>query len=268
MKARIFDRTLLGFGIGYLFLPVFIVVAFSFNDLQGRRNVSWEGFTLRHWAEPFKLPGLSEAVLNSLTIAFLSALVSTVIGTLIALALVRYRFKGRATTNLLLFLPMASPEVVMGSALLTLFIVAQVGRGYTTVLLAHILFNLSYAVVTVRARIVGFDRHLEEAAMDLYANEWQTFRRVTLPMILPGVLAAFMLAFALSFDDFVITNFNSGSLQTFPVFVYGATKRGVPPQVNVLGTMIFGVMVIATTIFLVVQARRQKMDEAALEAGD
>jgi spermidine/putrescine transport system permease protein len=252
MKARVFYRTLLGFGIGYLFLPVFIVVAFSFNDLKGRRNVSWEGFTLRHWAEPFKLAGLSEAVLNSL----------------IALALVRYRFRGRATTNLLLFLPMASPEVVMGSALLTLFIVAQVGRGYMTVLFAHILFNLSYAVVTVRARIVGFDRHLEEAAMDLYANEWQTFRRVTLPMILPGVLAAFMLAFALSFDDFVITNFNSGSLQTFPVFVYGATKRGVPPQVNVLGTMIFGVMVIATTIFLVLQTRRQKADEAALSSGD
>ena len=127
-----------------------------------------------------------------------------------------------------------------------------------TVLLAHILFNLSYAVVTVRARIVGFDRHLEEAAMDLYANEWQTFRRVTFPMIMPGVLAAFMLAFALSFDDFVITNFNSGSMQTFPVFVYGATKRGVPPQVNVLGTMIFGVMVIAMGIFLFIQNRRQK----------
>ncbi|MDH3307814.1 MAG: ABC transporter permease [Acidimicrobiia bacterium] len=260
MKARVFYRTLLGFGIAYLFLPVFVVVAFSFNDLQGRRNVSWEGFTLRHWAEPFKITGLSDAVLNSLTIAFLSALISTILGTLIALALVRYRFRGRSATNLMLFLPMASPEVVTGSALLTLFIVAQVGRGYMTVLLAHILFNLSYTVVTVRARIVGFDRHLEEAAMDLYANEWQTFRRVTLPMIMPGVLAAFMLAFALSFDDFVITNFNSGSLQTFPIFVYGATKRGVPPQVNVLGTMIFVAMVVATTVFLVVQGRRKKAE--------
>ena len=145
----------------------------------------------------------------------------------------------------------------MGSALLTLFIAANVGRGYLTVLLAHILFNLSFTVVTVRARIVGFDRHLEEAAMDLYANEWETFRRVTLPMILPGVLAAFMLAFALSFDDFVITNFNSGSLQTFPVFVYGASRRGVPPQVNVLGTMIFAAMVVATAITLMLQGRRR-----------
>lgn len=257
MKARYVYRTLLGLGLVYLFLPVFVVVAFSFNDLQGRRNVSWEGFTLRHWAEPFKVTGLGDAVLNSLTIAFLSALFSTILGTLIALALVRYRFRGRSTTNLLLFLPMASPEVVMGSALLTLFIAANVGRGYLTVLLAHILFNLSFTVVTVRARIVGFDRHLEEAAMDLYANEWQTFRRVTLPMILPGVLAAFMLAFALSFDDFVITNFNSGSLQTFPVFVYGASRRGVPPQVNVLGTMIFAAMVVATAITLVLQGRRR-----------
>lgn len=258
MKARLVYRTVLGLGLTYLFLPVFVVVAFSFNDLQGRRNVSWEGFTLRHWAEPFKVVGLGDAVFNSLTIAFLSALASTMLGTLIALALVRYRFRGRSTTNLLLFLPMASPEVVMGSALLTLFIASNVGRGYVTVLLAHILFNLSFTVVTVRARIVGFDRHLEEAAMDLYANEWETFRRVTLPMILPGVFAAFLLAFALSFDDFVITNFNSGSLQTFPVFVYGASKRGVPPQVNVLGTMIFGTMVMATTIALVLQGRRAR----------
>ncbi len=258
MKARLVYRTVLGLGLGYLFLPVFVVVAFSFNDLQGRRNVSWEGFTLRHWAEPFKVVGLGDAVFNSLTIAFLSALASTILGTLIALALVRYRFRGRSTTNLLLFLPMATPEVVLGSALLTLFIAASVGRGYVTVLLAHILYNLSFTVVTVRARIVGFDRHLEEAAMDLYANEWETFRRVTLPMILPGVFAAFLLAFALSFDDFVITNFNSGSLQTFPVFVYGASKRGVPPQVNVLGTMIFGVMVVATTIALVLQGRRAR----------
>lgn len=258
MKARYVYRTLLGLGLVYLFLPVAVVVAFSFNDLQGRRNVSWEGFTLRHWAEPFKVVGLGDAVVNSLTIALLSALISTILGTLIALALVRYRFRGRSTTNLLLFLPMASPEVVMGSALLTLFIAANFGRGYVTVLLAHILFNLSFTVVTVRARIVGFDRHLEEAAMDLYANEWETFRRVTLPMILPGVLAAFMLAFALSFDDFVITNFNSGSLQTFPLFVYGASKRGVPPQVNVLGTMIFGAMVLMTTIMLLIQGRRRE----------
>ncbi len=255
-KARWFYRIVLGVGLLYLYIPVAMVIAFSFNDLTGRKNVSWQGFTLRHWADPFKIPNLADSVVNSLTIGFLSALVSTVLGTMIALALVRYRFKGRASANLALFLPMASPEVVMGSSLLALFIVLGASRGYGTVLIAHILFNLSYAVVTVRARIVGFDRHLEEAAMDLYANEWQTFRRVTLPMIMPGVAAAFMLAFALSFDDFVITNFNSGSLQTFPVFVWGAAKRGVPPQVNVLGTMIFGVTVLAMVVYMVLSGRK------------
>jgi spermidine/putrescine transport system permease protein len=262
MKARVFYRALLGVGLVYLFLPVFVVVAFSFNDFKGRKNVSWEGFTWRHWAHPLGVNGLGDAVRNSLTIAFLSAAIATLLGTLIALALVRYRFKGRSTTNLLLFLPMATPEVVMGSGLLALFVIGSVGRGYWTILIAHILFNISYAVVTVRARIVGFDRHLEEAAMDLYANEWQTFRQVTLPMILPGVAAAFMLAFALSFDDFVITNFVSGSTLTFPMFVWGAQKRGVPPQVNVLGTIIFGVAVVATLGYLLVSGRRQREQAA------
>jgi spermidine/putrescine transport system permease protein len=258
MTSRLFYRIVLGLGLLYLFLPVFVVIGFSFNDFQGRRNVSWEGFTLRHWAEAFSEPALTEALRNSLAIALLSATVSTVLGTLIALALVRYRFKGRSSTNLLLFMPMATPEVVMGSSLLALFVVGQVGRGFWTVLIGHILFNVSFAVVTVRARITGLDSHYEEAAMDLYANEWQTFRRVTLPMILPGVVAAFMLAFALSFDDFVITNFTSGRLQTFPTYVYGASRRGIPPQVNVFGTMIFAVMVTVTSFFLVYQGRRSK----------
>lgn len=257
MKSRIFYRIFLGLSLLYLFLPVLIVVLFSFNDFQGRRNVGWVGFTLRHWQSPFSEPGLSSAVLTSLSVAFLSALVSTILGTFIALALVRYRFRGRSTTNLLLFLPMATPEVVLGSALLALFIAGQLGRGFLTILIGHIVFNISFAVVTVRARIVGLDDHFEEAAMDLYANEWETFRRVTLPMIMPGVIAAYMLAFALSFDDFVITNFVSGTIQTFPTFVYGAARRGIPPQVNVLGTMIFGGMVLLTTLFLIIQGRRE-----------
>lgn len=258
MSARVFYRVLLGLGLTYLFLPVMVVIAFSFNDFQGRRNVGWEGFTFRHWAEAFSVPALTESLGNSLAIALLSATVSTVLGTLIALALVRYRFKGRSTTNLLLFMPMATPEVVMGSSLLALFVVGQVSRGFWTVLIGHILFNISFAVVTVRARIMGLDSHYEEAAMDLYANEWETFRRVTLPMILPGVVAAFMLAFALSFDDFVITNFTSGSLQTFPTYVYGASRRGIPPQVNVFGTMIFAAMVTVTSLFLILQGRRSR----------
>jgi spermidine/putrescine transport system permease protein len=258
VSARLFYRIVLGLGLLYLFLPVFVVIAYSFNDFQGRRNVGWEGFTFRHWAEAFSVPTLNESLINSIAIALLSAAVSTLLGTLIALALVRYRFKGRSTTNLLLFMPMATPEVVMGSSLLALFVVGQIGRGFWTVLIGHILFNVSFAVVTVRARIMGLDSHYEEAAMDLYANEWQTFRRVTLPMILPGVVAAFMLAFALSFDDFVITNFTSGNVQTFPTYVYGASRRGIPPQVNVFGTMIFGVMVAVTAAFLIFQGRRAR----------
>jgi spermidine/putrescine transport system permease protein len=223
----------------YLFVPVAVVILFSFNNNQGRFNFTWQGFTARSWSNAFEVPGLFESLLVSLRIAFLSALVATVLGTLIALALVRYRFRGRGATNILLFLPMATPEVVLGSSVLALFITLNVATGFATIVVAHILFNISYVVVTVKARLAGFDRHLEEAAMDLYANEWTTFRKVTLPMIMPGVFAAFLLGFALSFDDFIITNFNSGQTVTFPLFIWGAARVGVPPQVNVFGTAIF-----------------------------
>ena len=248
----------LGLALVYLFLPVGLVILFSFNDLRGRFNVRWQGFTLEHWLDPFGVPAIPRALLTSLTIAFLSALFATILGTLIALALVRYRFRGREATNISLFMPMATPEVVLGSSLLALFVAVRVGTGFLTILIAHILFNISYAVATVRARIVGFDRHLEEAAMDLYADEWQTFRRVTLPMIMPGVFASFLLSFALSFDDFVISNFTSGSLQTFPLYVWGAARRGIPAQVNVWGTVIFVVTVTVMLLFLRAQRRRQQ----------
>ncbi|MCI0426212.1 MAG: ABC transporter permease [Actinobacteria bacterium] len=240
----------------YLFLPVFVVIAFSFNDINRGFNVVWQGFTIRHWLDPFRVPDIVESLGTSLVIAFLSAAVATVLGTLIALALVRYRFRGRSTTNVFLFLPMATPEVVLGSSLLALFITLRVATGFWTIVIAHILFNISYAVVTVRARITGFDRHLEEAAMDLYSDEWNTFRRVTLPMILPGVLAAFMLGFALSFDDFIITNFNSGTVQTWPMYVWGASRRGIPPQVNVWATAIFILTTVAMFVNLRIQGRR------------
>ncbi|HKZ19259.1 MAG TPA: ABC transporter permease [Acidimicrobiia bacterium] len=245
-------------GLSYLFMPVLLVIMFSFNDLQGRFNVRWQGFTFEHWLDPFRVPAIPRALGTSLLIAFLSAFFSTVLGTLIALALVRYRFRGRAATNVALFMPMATPEVVMGSSLLALFVAMRAGTGFITLLIAHVLFNISYAVATVRARIVGFERHLEEAAMDLYADEWQTFRRVTLPMILPGVFAAFLLGFALSFDDFVISNFTAGSVQTFPLYVWGAARRGIPAQVNVWGTVIFVVTVTVMLLFLWGQRRRQQ----------
>ena len=203
--------------------------------------------------------GCSGAVRISIEIAFLSSLVATILGTLIALALVRYRFRGSATTNLLIFIPMTTPEIVMGASLLTLFLNWRIPQGFGTILIAHIMFNISYVVVTVRARLVGFDRHLEEAAMDLGANELVTFFRVTLPLIAPGILAAGLLAFALSIDDFVITYFNAGTTITFPLFVWGAARVAVPPQINVIGTAIFVVAVggmLANVLFQNRRARR------------
>jgi spermidine/putrescine transport system permease protein len=241
----------------YLLLPIAIVVAFSFNDPVGRFNLTWQGFTLSNWADPVGFPGLQEAVKISVEIAVLSSLFATVLGTLIALALVRYRFRGSGATNLLIFLPMATPEIVMGSSLLTLFLNFGVPLGFRTILLAHIMFNISYVVVTVKARLVGFDRHLEEAAMDLGANEFTTFARVTLPLIAPGILAASLLAFALSVDDFVITYLNSGSIVTFPLFVWGAARVAIPPQINVIGSAFFFAAVLLMLANVTLQWRRQ-----------
>lgn len=242
----------------YLFLPIGVVVAFSFNNPLGRFNYTWQGFTFHNWAQPFAYPGLSSAIKISVEIAFLSAAASTLLGTLIALALVRYRFRGSATTNLLIFIPMTTPEIVMGASLLTLFLNWKIPQGFGTILIAHIMFNISYVVVTVRARLVGFDRHLEEASMDLGANEFVTFWRVTLPLIAPGILAASLLAFALSIDDFVITYFNAGTVTTFPLFVWGAARVAVPPQINVIGSAIFAVAVIGMVGNVLVQNYRAK----------
>lgn len=244
--------------LAYLFLPIAIVVLFSFNNPAGRFNYTWQGFTLDNWLHPFDYPGLSHAIWVSIEIAFLSALFSTILGTLIALALVRYRFRGSSTTNLLIFIPMTTPEIVMGASLLTLFLNWHIPQGFGTILIAHIMFNISYVVVTVRARLVGFDRHLEEAAMDLGANELVTFFKVTLPLIAPGILAASLLAFALSIDDFVITYFNAGTVTTFPLFVWGAARVAVPPQINVIGTAIFAVAVVGMAANVVWQNRRAK----------
>jgi spermidine/putrescine transport system permease protein len=241
----------------YLLLPIAIVIAFSFNDPVGRFNFVWNRFTFDNWANPFGFPDLQGAVMVSIEIAAFSSIAATVLGTLIALALVRYDFRGRGATNFLIFLPMAAPEIVLGSSLLTLFLNYSVPLGFTTILIAHIMFNISFVVVTVRARLAGFDRHLEEAAMDLFASPWSTFYRVTLPLIAPGVMAAFFLAFALSVDDFVITYLVSGSEQTFPLFVWGAARVAVPPQINVIGTAIFLVAVLLMLFNILFQWRRQ-----------
>jgi spermidine/putrescine transport system permease protein len=240
----------------YLLLPIAVVIAFSFNDPAGRFNYTWQGFTLDNWKNWDAVPGLIDAMGLSLQIAALSSIVATALGTLIGLALVRHDFRGRGSTNLLIFLPMSTPEIVLGASLLTLFLTMQVATGFMTILIAHIMFNISYVVVTVKARLVGFDRHLEEAAADLGANEWTTFRKVTLPLIAPAILAALLLTFALSVDDFVITYFNSGPDVTFPLFVWGAARVGVPPQVNVIGTVIFVVALLLMLVNILLQRRR------------
>jgi spermidine/putrescine transport system permease protein len=224
----------------YMLLPNVIVVLFSFNNPAGRYNYTWQEFSLDAWLHPCAAPGMCESLGLSLRIGLLATVLSTVIGTLAAFAMARHRFRGRSTSNVLIFLPMATPEVVMGSSLLTLFVNLQVPLGPTTILIAHIMFCISFVVVTVKARIAGLDPRLEQAAMDLYANERQTFLRVTLPLVAPGIAAAALLAFALSFDDYIITNFNaSASSITFPMFVWGAAARGAPVQINVVGTVMF-----------------------------
>jgi spermidine/putrescine transport system permease protein len=244
-----------GLALIYLLLPIAVIVAFSFNEPHSRFNFVWHGFTLDNWKHPFDVPGLTEAMVNSLKIAAISTIFATIIGTLMALALVRYQFRGRAPTNLFIFLPLATPEVVMGAALLSFFLTLGVATGFATIVIAHIMFNISFVVVVVRSRLIGFDRSLEEAAQDLGANGIQTFMRVTLPLIAPGVLAAALLAFALSIDDFVITNFNAGSTVTFPLFVWGAARVAVPPQINIIATMIF-VATLILMFFTVLQQRR------------
>jgi spermidine/putrescine transport system permease protein len=242
----------------YLMLPIAVVIAFSFNSPRGRFNYTWDGFTWNNWRNWDGVPGLRSAMVLSLEIAFIASLIATALGTLIALALVRYGFRGRGATNLLIFLPLSTPEIVLGASLLTLFLNFNFVFGFGTILIAHIMFCISFAVVTVKARLIGFDRHLEEAAMDLGANEWVTFRKVTLPLIAPAILAALLLCFAISIDDFVVTYFNAGPRITFPLFVWGAARVGAPPQVNVIGTAIFIVAVVGMVGNVLFQMRRQR----------
>jgi spermidine/putrescine transport system permease protein len=244
---------------GYLLLPIGVVIAFSFNQPVGKFNYTWHAFTWDNWRYWNGVPGIESAIILSLEIAVLASVIATVLGTLIALALVRYGFRGRGATNLLIFLPLSTPEIVMGASLLTLFLNLNfIVFGFWTILIAHVVFCISFAVVSVKARLVGFDRHLEEAAMDLGANEWVTFQKVTMPLIAPAILAALLLCFAVSIDDFVVTYFNSGSEITFPLFVWGAARIGAPPQVNVIGSAIFIIAVTAMLLNVLVQTRRTK----------
>jgi len=252
----------------YLFIPIFIVVLFSFNDNKGRFNFTWNGFTLRHWEHPFANPDLGTALKNSLLIAGISTAIATALGTFMALALVRYGFRGRSATDLFVFLPLATPEVVLGAALLALFLTMNVNTGFATIVIAHVMFNISYVVVTVKARLEGMDQYIEEAAMDLGAGVWTTFFKVTLPVIAPGVASAALLAAALSVDDYVITSFNAGQTITFPLFIFGAARQGVPPEVNVLASGLLFVVLILLALNVVVQrARGRRETPLPLAAG-
>ena len=243
----------------YLLLPIAVVALFSFNNPPGKFNYTWSGFTWNNWRYWNGVPGIQSAIALSLEIALIASLVATALGAMIALALVRYRFRFRAATNILIFLPLSTPEIVLGASLLTLFLhFTFVQFGFWTILIAHVMFCISFAVVTVKARLIGFDRHLEEAAMDLGANEWTTFQKVTLPLIAPAVLAAFLLCFAISVDDFVVTYFNAGTSVTFPIYVWGAARIGAPAQVNVIGTAIFVIAISGALANVLIQMRREK----------
>lgn len=252
-----------GLVIAYLFVPIVVMILFGFNDPKGRFNFAWQGFTLQWYRELFDIPELTTALRNSLVIAGTSTLVATILGTMVALALSRYRMRGRSALNVFVFLPMATPEIVLGVSLLSLFVTMGVTRGALTIVIAHILFSISYVVVTVRARLAGLDHSLEDAAQDLGATPWTTFWTVTFPLIFPGVLAAALLAFVLSIDDYVITSFNSGGTVTFPLWVFGASRIGVPPQVNVMGTLIF----LLGVIYVVVSVWRGRERTGTVGAG-
>jgi len=242
----------------YLFLPIFVIILYSFNRPEGKFNFVWKSFSLDAWRDPFKYAPLVDAMKLSLKVASISTLVATVFGSLIALALCRYKFRGSTGIGLLLVLPLTTPEVVLGSSLLSLFLDLNWRMGFTTIVIAHIMFSVSYVALTVRARIRGFDWTLEEAAMDLGAPPLRVVMKVTLPLIAPGIVAAGMLSFALSLDDFIITLFNSGSEVTYPLYVYGARRAAFPPQINVLATTILVVSLLLLGITVLWQQRRLK----------
>jgi spermidine/putrescine transport system permease protein len=245
-------------GLVYVFLPIAVIVIFSFNDPLGKFNIEWQGFTLDNWANPFAEKELTSALWLSLRIALVSTACATVLGALIAIALSRYDFRGKSGVNLFLVLPLTSPEIVLGSSLATLFIDRGVDFGFTTIVIAHIMFQVSFVAVTVRARIRGFDWTLEQAALDLGATPMRAFWRITFPLILPGIAAAALLSFALSIDDFIITFFNAGSLLTFPLQIFGASRVKIPPQINVLATMLLLVSVALMVAGAAIAARQRR----------
>jgi spermidine/putrescine transport system permease protein len=250
-------RIIAGLVLFYLFLPILVIIVFSFNKPAGKFNYTWQGFTWDNWANPFKYPALTNALKLSINVAAVSTAIALVLGTLVAVALVRQRFRGSQAVDTFLVLPLTSPEVVMGASLLTLFLDIGWATGYATIVIAHIAFQISFIAMTVRARIRGFDWTLEDASLDLGAGPGRTFFKVTLPLIVPGIVAAAMLSFALSLDDFIITYFVSGSTVTYPLYVNAAVKAAVPPQINVLATAILVISLILLGVGTLYRRKRE-----------
>jgi spermidine/putrescine transport system permease protein len=244
--------------IVWLSLPIIVMIVFGFNDTTGKFNIRWQGFTLHWYRDLFDIDDLTTALVNSIEIAIITTIIATILGTFLGIALGRYRFRGSGSVTLLMFANIAAPEVVLGAALLSMFLTLGVPRGFWTIVVAHVMFSLAYVAVTVRARMAGMDQSLEEASRDLGAGAVVTFWKVTLPSIMPGVMAGALLAFALSIDDYIITSFNAGNTVTFPLWVYGASRTGVPPQVNVMGTLIFLFGVILAITGAVMNRRKLK----------
>ncbi len=247
----------------FLLIPIVYTIAFSFNDSR-RTNIIWRGFTFDNWLDVCEAQNVCLAFGNSILIGVVATVLATTLGTMIALALVRYRFKFRNATTLLIFLPMTTPEVVLGAGLAAQFLQAGVPKGLLTIILAHTLFCLSFVVVTVRSRVASLDPALEEAGRDLYGSPTQVFWRITFPMLLPGIVAAALLSFALSFDDFIITNFNRGAEVTFPSYVYTAAARGIPAEANVIASAVFFLAIALVLIAqLTAAARRRQLAKAS-----
>lgn len=260
-RGRI-GRVLLGVyaGLGFIFLltPIAFIVIFSFNKPKGKFNITWQEFTLDNWKDPFSDAALTSALWRSLQIAAVSTVIATILGSMIAVSLARYRFRGSSAFNFILVLPLTTPEIVLGSSLATLFLGQTIVEfGFVTIVIAHVMFQMSFVALTVRARIRGFDWTLEQAAQDLGATPFMSFRKITLPLILPGILAAALLAFALSIDDFIITFFNAGSTVTFPLQIFGASRVSIPPQINVLATAILVVTVALLAVGTLAGSRRR-----------
>ena len=244
----------------FLFLPLINIVVFTFNKPAGRYNLAWEQFTLENWADPFRDQQLTDAFIRSLQIAVIAVGVAVVMGSLMAIALARYRFTGSKFTEIFLVLPLTTPEIVLGASLYQLFLGQDVTFGFSTVLIAHIMFCVSFVALTVKARVRGFDWTLEDAALDLGSPPLRTFRKITFPLIVPGILAAALLSFALSMDDYIITDFTKGEFITFPIQVNNAFRVSFPPQVNVLATM---VLVVSVLLLVLTSARRDRPGSAS-----